>query len=72
MNNRKSSLVLIILAILVIAVGGLFAYKYLTMEKAEQPNETVDVGTGAENDEPLVYMKNESEYKEFESFDSIY
>ena len=59
MNNRKSSLVLIILAILVIAVGGLFAYKYLTMEKAEQPNETVDVGTGAENDEPLVVPDKE-------------
>lgn len=45
MKKRKSNLLLIILMLIIIATGGVFAYKYITMERPKEDNETVDVGT---------------------------
>ena len=59
MNNKKTSSLLIILAILIIVTGVLFTYKYITREKSEVPNETIDVDTQANEDKPLIVPEKE-------------
>ena len=58
-NKKSSSSLLIILAIIIIITGGLIAYKYLTMERIETPNEIVDVGVDVEKEEPIVVPDKE-------------
>ena len=52
--NKALSIMLILLAILVILAGTLFAYKYATMPKQEVQNEIVSVGTDIEKEQPLI------------------
>ena len=57
--NKGLAVLLILLAILVIFTGTLFAYKYATMPEPEEPIETVDVGLEQEEQEPLVVPEKE-------------
>lgn len=57
--GKKSSILLIILAILTIIAGGIVAYRYLNIPEQEKNNETIDVGVNEE--EPLVIPEKEIE-----------
>ena len=67
MDSKKSNISLfVILIILIMIAGGLFAYKYLiTQQQTEEPNKTVDVGI----DEPLIVEKVEKEVQIFKGTD---
>ena len=58
MSNKKFILLLITLMLLVIAIGGVFGYKYITERmQIENQNETIDAG--AEEEEILVVPEKE-------------
>ena len=56
MKNKKTMILLIVLAILVIIAGGLLAYKIVTKEKVGQ---AIDVDTNADKGGPLVVQQNQ-------------
>lgn len=56
--NKKSSLLIITLMLLVIAVGGVFGYKYVTERmKIKNPNAAIDVDTEEEQETTLVVQE---------------
>ena len=56
--NKKFGLFLITLMLLVIAVGGMFGYKYVTeRRKIKNSNATIDVDTEEEQETPLVVQE---------------
>lgn len=55
MKNKKFGLLLITLMLLVIAVGGIFGYEYLTQRrKIENLNDTINVDTEADEEAQLI------------------
>lgn len=62
-NKEFSNSLIIILTLLVLVAGGLFAYKYITMERQENPGETIDVGANAENEALVVPEKEVQIFK---------
>lgn len=59
MKNKLAYLLLITLAILVIAIGGWFIYKYITMSKSDTTNGIIDVDTSADEEIPVVLPEKE-------------
>lgn len=56
MKNKKTMILLIVLAILVIIAGGLLVYKIVTKEKVGQ---AIEVDTNADKGGPLVVQQNQ-------------
>ena len=56
MKNRKTIILLVILAVLVIIAGGLLIYKIVTKEKVGQ---TIEVDTNIDESGPLVVQQNQ-------------
>ena len=56
MKNKKTMILLVILAVLVIIAGGLLIYKIVTKERVEQ---TIDVEANAEEKGPLVVQQKQ-------------
>lgn len=56
MKNKKTMILLIVLAILVIIAGGLLVYKIVTKEKVGQ---AIEVDTNADKGAPLVVQQNQ-------------
>lgn len=69
MSNKKhsNSLVIVFLMFLVISIGAFSIYKYITMERTQQPGETIDVDT--EEQEILIVPEKEKEIQIFQGTD---